>query len=256
MNNIAAHFSPNPGDEHIKLGADDVLKIDFGTHVEGRIIDCAFTVAFNPKYDNLIQAVKDATDSGLREAGIDVRLDDIGAAIQETMESYEITLDNRTIPIKAMKNLCGHTIAPYRIHAGKSVPCVKGSGVGKMEEGELYAIETFGSTGKGYIVDDGDCSHYMKNEEGFAGGLRNPAAKALLRHLNETYSTLAFCRRWLDRSGQKGHILPLKALVNADIITPLPPLIDPKVGSYVAQFEHTFLLRPTCKEVLSRGDDY
>jgi hypothetical protein len=27
-------------------------------------------------------------------------------------------------------------------------------------------------------------------------------------------------------------------------------------GSYVSQFEHTILLRPTCKEVISRGDDY
>ena len=27
-------------------------------------------------------------------------------------------------------------------------------------------------------------------------------------------------------------------------------------GSYVAQYEHTILLRPTCKEVLSRGDDF
>jgi hypothetical protein len=36
---------------------------------------------------------------------------------------------------------------------------------------------------------------------------------------------------------------------------PYPPLCDVK-GSYVSQFEHTILLRPTCKEVISRGDDY
>ena len=32
-----------------------------------------------------------------------------------------------------------------------------------MEEGELFAIETFGSTGKGKVFDAPDCSHYMKN---------------------------------------------------------------------------------------------
>ena len=32
-----------------------------------------------------------------------------------------------------------------------------------MEEGEFYAIETFGSTGKGLVHDDVNCSHYMKN---------------------------------------------------------------------------------------------
>lgn len=38
-------------------------------------------------------------------------------------------------------------------------------------------------------------------------------------------------------------------------LQPLPPRCDVK-GSYVSQFEHTILLRPTCKEVISRGDDY
>jgi methionine aminopeptidase len=34
--------------------------------------------------------------AGIRESGIDVRLCDIGAAIQETMESYELELDGHT----------------------------------------------------------------------------------------------------------------------------------------------------------------
>lgn len=29
----------------------------------------------------------------------------------------------------------------------------------------MYAIETFGSTGKGMVHDDMECSHYMKNFE-------------------------------------------------------------------------------------------
>lgn len=32
----------------------------------GRIIDCAFTVTFNPKYDKLLEAVKDATNTGIK----------------------------------------------------------------------------------------------------------------------------------------------------------------------------------------------
>ena len=38
---------------------------DFGTHINGHIIDCAVTVAFNPKYDQLLAAVKDATNTGM-----------------------------------------------------------------------------------------------------------------------------------------------------------------------------------------------
>lgn len=67
------------------LGYDDVCKIDFGTHINGRIIDTAFTVAFNPTYDKLLEAVKDATNTGIKAAGIDVRLGEIGGLIQETM---------------------------------------------------------------------------------------------------------------------------------------------------------------------------
>ena len=32
-----------------------------------------------------------------------------------------------------------------------------------FQENEFYAIETFGSTGKGHVHDDMECSHYMKN---------------------------------------------------------------------------------------------
>jgi methionyl aminopeptidase len=147
INNVAAHYTPNPGDFKV-LEKGDVCKIDFGTHVNGLIIDCAFTVAFDPQFDDLLLAVQDATDTGLKEAGIDVRLGDIGAAIQEVMESYEVVINGKTYPVKSVKNLCGHTIEPYKIHAGKSVPIVKRVDNTKMEEGELYAIETFGSTGK------------------------------------------------------------------------------------------------------------
>lgn len=76
-----------------------------------------------------------------------MRLCDIGAAIQEVMESYEVELDGKTSQVKAIRNLNGHSIGVYQIHAGKSVPIVKGGEATKMEEGEFFAIETFGSTG-------------------------------------------------------------------------------------------------------------
>jgi Metallopeptidase family M24 len=79
---------------------------------------------------------------------------DIGAAIQEAMESYEVTIGGTTYPVKSIRNLNGHDILPYSIHGGKSIPIVKGGDQTKMEEGETFAIETFGSTGKGFVRDD------------------------------------------------------------------------------------------------------
>jgi methionine aminopeptidase len=238
LNHVAAHYTPNPGDDTV-LGAGDVMKLDFGTQINGRIIDCAFTVAFDPQFDPLLEAVKEATNTGIRHAGIDARLGEIGAAIQEVMESHEVTINGKTYAVKSIRNLNGHSIEPYHIHAGKYVaprtalpfylpvrstaaappavtyryrcPCVPATGrvctrgdlpaprrrpsasprmrchllpgrgrltdaVGcrsvpivktpeqtKMEEMEVYAIETFGSTGRGEVSEDMECSHYMRN---------------------------------------------------------------------------------------------
>lgn len=196
MNHVAAHYTPNPGDNTV-ITYDDVCKIDFGTHIKGRIIDTAFTVAFNPVYDNLLEAVKDATNTGIQEAGIDARLGEIGAKIQETMESYEVEIKGRTYPVKVVKNLNGHSIDAYRIHAGKTVPCVKTHTNEKMEEGEQYAIETFGSTGKGFVREDSDCSHYMKDYN-LPPNVKIPGrSKPFYNLINEKFGTLAFCKRWL-----------------------------------------------------------
>jgi methionyl aminopeptidase len=85
--------------------------------------------------------------------------------------------------------------------------------------------------------------------------LRNPKAKALLGLIENNFGTLAFCRRWVDDLGFDKHLIPLKQLVDSGIVNTYPPLVDVP-GCYVAQWEHTILLRPTCKEVLTRGDDY
>lgn len=81
-NNCAAHYTPNPGDTsgtrflyfpyditdkpNIVLQAGDVLKVDIGVHVKGRIADSAFTLTWDHTYDNLLEAVKAATDTGIR----------------------------------------------------------------------------------------------------------------------------------------------------------------------------------------------
>lgn len=49
-----------------------------------------------------------------------MRLCDVGEAIQETMESYEVTIDGTTYPVKSIRNLNGHSIGPYEIHAGRA----------------------------------------------------------------------------------------------------------------------------------------
>ncbi|ODN72915.1 methionine aminopeptidase, type II [Cryptococcus amylolentus CBS 6039] len=266
VNEVAAHYTPNPGDKQV-LGDKDVMKVDFGVHVNGRIVDSAFTMNFEPTWDRLLEAVKDATNAGISAAGIDVRMCDIGEAVQEVMESYEVEVNGKVYPVKSISNLNGHSITPYTIHGGvgtrpgKSVPIVKQHGSArdeaKMEEGEYFAIETFGSTGRGRVIEQGACSHYALNAsapERYQG--HQQSAKSLLASVRRNFGTLPFCRRYLDHVGEKNYLLALNTLVREDFISDYPPLVDPEPGAMTAQFEHTILLRPTCKEVVSRGDDY
>lgn len=56
-------------DSHISLlvlKEGDVMKVDFGVHVKGRIVDSAFTLSFDHTYDKLLEAVRAATDTGVR----------------------------------------------------------------------------------------------------------------------------------------------------------------------------------------------
>lgn len=66
LNNVVAHYTPNPGQKDIVLQHQDVMKVDYGVHVNGWIVDSAFTMSFDPTYDNLLAAVKDATNTGIK----------------------------------------------------------------------------------------------------------------------------------------------------------------------------------------------
>ncbi|KPV76503.1 uncharacterized protein RHOBADRAFT_52500 [Rhodotorula graminis WP1] len=259
-NHCAAHYTPNAGDT-IVLQKEDVLKVDFGVHVNGRIVDSAFTLNWEPTYDALLAAVKDATETGVREAGIDVRMGDIGRAIQEVMESYEVEVEGKTKQVKSIRNLTGHSINPFVIHGGKSVPIVAPydddpDNDQKMEEGEYFAIETFGSTGDGYVRNADNCSHYARMD-GVKAPLRFDSAKKLLGVIDKQFGTLPWCKRYLDRLGEKNYAVGLRELVQTGIVQDYPPLVDTAgPGCQTAQYEHTIILRPNCKEIVTRGDDY
>ncbi|KIW28671.1 methionine aminopeptidase 2-1 [Cladophialophora immunda] len=256
LNNQVAHYTPNPGQKDVVLQQDDILTVDFGVHSNGWIVDSAFTVAFDHTYDSLLAAVKDATNTGIKTAGVDVRISDVSAAIQEAMESHEVEIRGKTFRVKPVRNLSAHDIKRYRIHGGKSIPFVKNSDQTKMEEGEVFAIETFGTTGRGYVVDDvGVYGYGLNHNAPLATSLPLASARRLHKTIRENFGTLVFSRRYLERLGVERYLAGMNCLVSNGIVESYEPLMDIP-GSYSAQFEHTLLLRETHKEVLSRGDDY
>ena len=153
------------------------------------------------------------------------------------MESYEIDLKGKTIPVKAVQNITGHNILRYKIHGSKQVPFVKTKTNQRMEEGDVFAIETFGTTGRGYLQDDMGIYGYGRNDDVSIAGLQYSSAKSLLKTIDENFGSLVFSRRYLERIGVKNYHLGMKKLVDHGIVESYAPLVDIP-GSYVAQFEH------------------
>jgi methionyl aminopeptidase len=154
------------------------------------------------------------------------------------MESYEIEIKGNTIPVKAVRNITGHNILRYHIHGDKQVPFIKTKTNQRMEEGDIFAIETFGSTGKAYLRDDVGVYGYGRNEHISATGLHHASAKSLLKTIDDNFGTLVFARRQLERlPGVKNYHLGMRSLVNSGIVESYAPLVDVP-GSFIAQFEH------------------
>lgn len=255
INECAAYFTVNNGD-NLVLNESDILKIDFGTHVNGRIMDSAFTVTFDDKFENLVLASKEATNAGIKALGVDVRLCEIGRDIHEVMKSFEITLNGKTYPIKPVFDLHGHSIGQYVIHAGQSIPCYDNGDTNKIKEDTFYALETFATTGTGRISDKSPCTHYMFNKKK-QGTLHNPSCKSIYEFVKKEFGTLPFSPKHIDFYNviDVPSQIYTKLISNMKLFTAYPPLNDVK-GSYVSQFEHTLYISENGKEVLTKGDDY
>lgn len=257
LNECAAHYTPDPGDEEIFLKEDDVLKIDFGTHVDGMIADSAFTICFDPKFENLLLAAKESMEEGIKFAGVDVRVCDIGERINEVMTSYEVELNGETKKIIPIRDLDGHSIERFSIHGGTSIPLVKNDDTTKLTEDSFYAIETFATTGEGKAIKSDEVYFYALEEEPNQF-ISNVKTKRVLECIKRKIGRLPFCARHIDRilcepNFAKEH---LKILTEETFLEGFAPISDVK-GSYVAQFEHTFYLSDNGgKEILTRGNNY
>ena len=250
LNNVAAHYSPLPGDETI-LQPSDLMKIDFGVAINGYIIDSAFTVCFDDKFKNIIEATREATETGIRMLGPDAPLHDIGCAIEEVITSYTQEVNGKEIPLKPVYNLCGHQMQQYHIHKGKFVPITKlNDNTDRIEAGDLIALETFASTGTGTVYDHGAASHFMI-AEGAPPAVKSGSLSQLYHFIQNNFKTMAFSQRALLAQGYQNYKTALDQLCHNHVISPYPPLAD-EVGSYVSQHEHTIAILDDHKEVVSR----
>jgi methionyl aminopeptidase len=257
VNNCVAHYTPNYEDEDYMISNNDIIKIDYGVHYNGMIIDSAFTLHFDPKYDEFINISKEATQTAIKHSGPDAVLGEIGGEVEEFIKSKEITIDGKVYPLTVMKDLSGHLIKPFEIHAGKAVPNIAIRYPLRMMEGEFYAIEPFITTGNGKSILGGPNSHFMidKNEIDGINRINISSEKDFYNLIYQNYKTLPFCQKWLYDLGKEDYNLLLKNLENKRIIKSYPPIYDIE-KSIVSQFEHTIYIRDKGIINLTKNSNY
>lgn len=230
INEVAAHYSPSIDDDK-KIPRGSVVKIDVGVHVNGYITDAAITIFFDRRWRDLAYSAWSALKAAISIAHDGLVLNNVGKAVSREITSHGF---------RPIKNLTGHKIERYNLHAGKSVPNFPSLEYRflRMREGEIYAIEPFSTDGLGY-VDSGGASHIYR----VVSTRRIKGSKELSRILLElwnTYKGLPFSERWVvgkivDR------IETLELLIKEKRIHHYSTLIEVK-GGFVAQFEDTVVV--------------
>jgi len=243
LNEIAAHYTAEPNDRQI-VSEQDVLKLDIGVHVDGYIADTAVTISYNNEFHSLVKASENALLEALKVARSKAKSNEIGKAIENSI------IKSGYIPIK---NLSGHSLERYTIHAGKSIPNINSFGSFLLESDKAYAIEPFVTLKNGIgIVHEGNVANI------FAIISRKPTKnKELDNFLNDIwgrYKSLPFALRWiLDNYDEKNARNFLDILKKKKNIHAYPILVEGK-KMMVSQSEHTIIPHETFTEVITSCD--
>ena len=227
INEIAAHDTPAYNHERKDYG---LLNVAFGVHVNGYIADKAFSIDLENNEENkkLIKASEEALKEAVKSAEKEIEVWKIGKAIQEKIISFGFS------PIR---NLSGHELADYRIHAGLTIPNCNNNKPALLKQ-RAYAIEPFATKGIGMVY-DGKLSGIYKFEK--RAGVRDSLARKILNLVEQEYKTLPFCQRWIVKKFGGRAVLSLKLLEQANAISQYPQLVE-KNHEKVSQAETTILV--------------
>ena len=227
IDSIAAHYSPTH-DDALRFRRGNVVKLDLGAHIDGWVADTARTVEVGSRnWTELILASELALQTATEAVhpGVETRL--LGAGIQRAIESRGY---------KPIRNLTGHTIERYVLHAGKSVPNVP-HGHDVLRDGEVVAIEPFSSSGAGQVDGrrTGNIYRVLRTTP-----LRQGELSDFLQGLASAFRTLPFAERWACRLNPRAPTF-LNQLVRQGAVMTYPALLDVG-GGIVAQSEHTMIV--------------
>jgi methionyl aminopeptidase len=223
LNEDAAHDTASHGDTRV-FARGDVAKLDIGVQVDGYIADTATTVDLGVN-SLLVEASRQALEAAISIIRPGVKVGELGMAVQSEIESRGY---------RPISNLTGHGLDRYRLHRSPTIPNVGIKGGVTLEEGMVFAIEPFATTGSGHVTEKTRREIYSQISP---KPVRIPAARAVLEEIRERRG-LPFARRWLN---EKKLDLALSNLLRSQVLHVYPVLSDIP-GSLVSQAEHTIIV--------------
>jgi methionyl aminopeptidase len=241
INHVAAHYTSPPDDNSV-IQEGDVVKFDFGVHIDGYSVDCAFTISFNddPSLKDIRKASEEAVKKAISKIKPGTMTNDLGAEIEKTVKSFGF---------KPIINLTGHKLEQWDIHSGKSIPCTETPTGEKIEEGEVYAVEVFASNGEGMVHAQNNAYIYSLNLAVKRIPLRAKSAKRILGYVSKEWKTLPFSKLQIFRQFPKASF-GLIELIRSGKLTEYNVLSERK-GFYVSQNEETVLVTEKGCEILT-----
>lgn len=223
LNEDAAHDTASAGDERF-FEEGDVVKLDLGVHVEGYVADTATTIDLGD-HPLLLDASREALASAIRLVRPGTSVGELGETIQREITSRGF------LPVA---NLTGHGLGRYIIHSPPNIPNIAISGGAILEEGMVFAIEPFASTGAGHVSEKPRVEIYQQM---LVKPVRMPQARKILDSVRPRKG-LPFAKRWLPGARLD---IALNTLVREQVLHAYPVLSDIP-GSYVSQHEHTMIV--------------
>jgi len=234
INNVAAHYTSPIKDDGLTINEGDIVKVDLGVHIEGFIVDTAFTVSFsdNPLLENIIQATEVALEAAKNMAKPEVNTRVIGKKIESVVKGFGYN------PIK---ELGGHQIERWTVHGKKQFPELGSQRGDVIKEGDVFAVEIFASTGEGSVHSTNFSYIYEVNPYAGRVPLRRKTSKQILGHVNKNYKTLPFAERWLAKDFRIGVAFGLQELVQQGKLK-VDYVLSEQKGTYVSQSEETIMI--------------
>ena len=223
LNEDAAHDTASSGDIRM-FAKGDVAKLDLGVQIDGYIADTATTIDLGTN-SLLKEASVQALEAAISRVRPGVTVGALGMAIQTEIESRGY---------RPISNLTGHGVDRYVLHRSPTIPNVGINGGMILEEGMVFAIEPFATTGSGHVTEKTRREIYSQISQ---KPVRIPAGRAILEQIRDRRG-LPFSRRWLE---EKRLDLALPTLIRSQVLHVYPVLSDIP-GSLVSQAEHTIIV--------------